>query len=203
MFDNIPPIEERREKLEDICYQMDVIAKPTSGSSAVVGVIGQEAICRIVPCMNHRVKNPIGFIKSNGRYSLMTYAFREDVYLLKGPRGGNTELDLFEPINKLMEADLGVKTIATGFRGSTIIQSGFEEYSLQIDATVIARMHATKYPPAGSVKVTCRGLTFYITVPDAKSPEEFDEFAQAIAPSFVAVSWANERRRRSEMNKNA
>lgn len=201
-LENIPPLAERREKLEALCYHDTVVARQVTDTMVKIGQEFEEPLCTVVPCTNHRVKGPIGFIKAaNGTYRLVTFVFREDIIQLKGTRGGDTELDVFQPFVKLMELDLKIHTVAYGYRGSMIMQTGFEEFTLQIEAQPIARMHFTRFAPAGSFKTTCRGLLFYITVPGSERPLEFEEFAQSITPSFVAISWKEERNRREELRR--
>ena len=199
MFHEAQPLDERRQILEDLCFHPDVQCIVKSPTMVVVGIPGQEALCTIVTTMNHRVKHPIACIKTGGVYTLVAFVFGEAIYGLKGPRGGEGELDLFAPIVKLLELDLGVETLAYGYRGSIIIQTGFDELTLQIDSTPILRMHHGRLKPAGAVKTLSRGLPFYVTMPAANSPEEFEEFAQAITPSFVAVSWNSELKRREAL----
>lgn len=196
----IKPLAEREDQMERLLFDMEVGCKRVSSQRIEIGLPGQEPLVIFTPCMNHRVKHPIVFIRDEkGQHNLLSVAFREDLYSLKGSRAGDTELDLFEPIAELLKFDLGITIIASGYRGSMIMQTGFDEFTLQIEATPIARMHGGFIQPAGSAKVGCRGLTFYITVPAANDAKQFADFAQAMIPSFVAVSWSKERARRDKM----
>lgn len=193
---------ERQAELERLVFDDRVTARRVNPYRVELGVQGEEPLVTIVPCTNHRVKNPIGFVcLESGEYQLLTYAFREDLQQLKGSRGGDDELDIFKAVNEILAFDLGFKAIACGYRGSMIMQTGFNEFTLQIEAMPIARMHTDRFPPPGSVKTTCRGLTFYVTIPSAIHPAEFQDFAMSITPSFVGVSWSKERKRREELRK--
>lgn len=204
--------EERQARLEALVFDPDVIASGDFyGAGLTVGKPGEEPLCTVIPCVNHRVKAPIGLglYGDHGQLQLVTYEIRADIHALRGNQSDGTGTDVLAPILEILAIDLGAHVFAYGYRGAHIAQTSFDEFTLSIENVALLKAY-TKTTPAGVyVKTTNRGMDVIITspaynrgyVPDM-GEVSFVQFAKSATPSMMAASWKEERKQREKRRMN-
>lgn len=204
--------QERQARLEALVFDPLVVASGDfEDDGLTVGIPGEDPLCTVVPCINHRVKAPIGFglYGNKGQLVLVTYELRADIHVLRGNQSDGTGTDVLRPILEILAIDLGAHAFAYGYRGAHIAQTSFDEFTMSIENVAILKAY-TKTSPAGVyVKTTNRGMAVIVTSPaynaaykDTMGRVSFKQFAKSATPSMMAASWKEELKQREKRKVN-
>lgn len=169
-----------------------------------IGIVGQKPLVRLVPCLNPKVKCPIGLYYDQVDppvYRLVNLILCDEINALRSGGRDTKELNPLNAINYMLHHRYDFTAVASGMKGSRITMTGTNEHAFGFDSGIVAKIHSDG-SVAGSIEVNYRGRSYWVTLPHAASVDAPNDawvaFANGIVPSVHSFVWSEELKSRKK-----